>query len=579
MVRIDSSRHNIHRYNTTEKEPVPYYNLGNFGTAYYPLMFTTNYDIGFKHGFNSFYTYYVNKNNIKFFDTKTPYTHLAFIFGAKEEIIGGAEFAQNIKKQHNIAFAFKRNNFKGQSEYNQSIHHNLNVNYWFRSKSKFYDLKTAFIYNQVKNQENGGWAIDSVFKDNLYQGRKSFVETNMSTALNNYNQRELFAVQQFRIGEKVLDSINDSTKQKKIIPKYIIEHSIIYNNERFLFKAEKIDSAFFADSFLSADSTHDLTKTWNISNEVWFKNVAVDSINTLRYGVGINYSLIKYKNLSDKKYFNDVQLKAFVKDKFNSVPFYYSAEAKLDIAPYFFGDFNVDANLHYDFKNQMTMYAKLNISHTSPTKKEEQYISNHFIWSNDFKKIFNQTSTIGFVWKDQILNVALQNQFIKNYIYYDTVAYPKQYNQSLNVMQLFITKDFDFKFLYWSNQFWIQFINHKDIVRLPLFAMKESVYYKGGWFSGKLNAHIGFDIFYNSNFKANAYQPALATFYQQDKEKFKYYPIVDAFFTLNVKQTNVFMRFEHISQGMFKQKGIYTAPNYGYIDRAFRVGVFWNFYD
>jgi len=109
--------------------------------------------------------------------------------------------------------------------------------------------------------------------------------------------------------------------------------------------------------------------------------------------------------------------------------------------------------------------------------------------------------------------------------------------------------------------------------------MKQTLYYKGGWISGKLNAQLGFDLMYNTNFNGNAYNPSLAEFYHQNKEKLKFYPILDLFFRLQVKFTNIFFRVEHVNQGMFKQKGIYTAPNYGYLDRTFRVGVLWQFYD
>ena len=109
--------------------------------------------------------------------------------------------------------------------------------------------------------------------------------------------------------------------------------------------------------------------------------------------------------------------------------------------------------------------------------------------------------------------------------------------------------------------------------------MKQTLYYKGGWISGKLNAQLGFDILYNTNFRGNAYNPSLAAFYHQDNEKLKFYPIMDVFFNLHVKFTNIFLRVEHVNQGMFKQKGIYTAPNYGYLDRTFRAGITWQFYD
>ena len=105
------------------------------------------------------------------------------------------------------------------------------------------------------------------------------------------------------------------------------------------------------------------------------------------------------------------------------------------------------------------------------------------------------------------------------------------------------------------------------------------MYYKGGFISGKLNAQLGFDITYNMNFTGNAYNPALAVFYHQDKEQLKFYPVLDLFFDIHVKRTNIFLRVQHVNQGMFKQKGIYTAPDYGYMDRKFVAGITWQFYD
>lgn len=168
---------------------------------------------------------------------------------------------------------------------------------------------------------------------------------------------------------------------------------------------------------------------------------------------------------------------------------------------------------------------------------------------------------------------------IHHYIYNDTASIPQQYNKPLNVLVVKLQKDFNTKHIYSGTELYVQWVSNNNIVRLPVFAMKQTLYYKGGWISGKLNAYLGFDIMYNTNFKGNAYNPSLAVFYQQNNQPLKFYPVMDLFFSLRVRFTNIFLRVEHVNQGMFKQKGIYTAPNYGYLDRTFRVGVKWQFYD
>jgi hypothetical protein len=91
--------------------------------------------------------YSIIPNTVKYYDTKTPYTYLDFVFGGKEEIVGGAEFAINIKPNYSVAFNFHRNNFKGKSHIRFAISEFIFLQQWYRTKNNFYDLKVNFIYN------------------------------------------------------------------------------------------------------------------------------------------------------------------------------------------------------------------------------------------------------------------------------------------------------------------------------------------------------------------------------------------------------------------------------------------------
>ena len=64
----DSLVENFHRYNTTEKQFVPYHNLGNYGTASYSVMFTNENPIGFKHGFDAVDVYFIKPEKVKYFN-------------------------------------------------------------------------------------------------------------------------------------------------------------------------------------------------------------------------------------------------------------------------------------------------------------------------------------------------------------------------------------------------------------------------------------------------------------------------------------------------------------------------------
>ncbi len=577
----DSLLIDFHRYNTTEKELVPYHNLGNYGTAYYSVMFTNNNPIGFKHGFNSFDTYYIQPSTVKYFNTKTPYTQLDFVFGGKEEIVGGAEFAINIKPNVNLGFNFHRNSFKGKSAHQLSVHNLFSLQNSFTSKNNRYVLKAAFIYNGIKNEENGGWAQDDAFTNSFYKKNKEFVAVYLDDAINKWNERNLNFHQQINLGKKTTVQINDSTKRNVVIaPKYAITHDFEFSHWKFRYKDFETDSTYYPRLIFDTDSTDDYTKTWKLSNAVYFKNIQNDSTpKKLLFAVGLQYDFIRFKQRYTDEFIHDVKAKATIYNDNDSSFFNYALATTVDVAPNYIGDFEVDFLGKLNFKKSISVGVSGNVSMAEPTRKQEAYLGNHYAYINDFKKTFQLKTQIDFAWKKQLFFITAQNYFLQNYIYNDTASLPQQYTKPLNVFVAIVRKDFNTKHIYSGTSLYAQWISNKDIIRLPVFAMKQTLYYKGGWISGKLNAQLGFDLMYNTNFTGNAYNPALAVFYQQNTERLKFYPILDVFFRLQVKFTNIFFRVEHVNQGMFKQKGIYTAPNYGYLDRTFRVGVLWQFYD
>ncbi len=578
--RPDSLIENFHRYNTTEQQFFPYNNIGNYGTAYYSLMFTNDNPIGYKNGFNAFDLYFFKHEKIKYYKTKTPYTYLDFVFGGKEEIVGGASFAYNIKPNINFGFEYKRNNFKGKNLNQASIHNLFSFNHWFQSKNNFYDLKACFIYNGIKNQENGGWAVSDVYDNPLYTRNKSFAPVELNDAINKWSERNLAITQQFNLGPRQEVQINDSTHRKMVQPKFAIEHQLEFDHWKMYYKDYEKDSSFYDRLIYNTDSTQDYTKTWKVRNGFYFKNIKNDSApKKFMFAAGIQYDFIRYTQRFTNDFIHDLQLKATVYNLSDSALFGYSVAAAVDIAPKYIGDFNINFLGKLNFKKSISLGIKGDVSLASPAQKEQFYFGNHYTYSNTFNKVFQIKLEGVFEWKKQLLFIHLQDYVIKNYIYYDTASLPQQYNKPLNILVVKLVKNFNTKHIFSGTELYTQWVSNSNIIRLPTLAVKQTLYYKGGFISGKLNAQLGFDITYNMNFKGNAYNPSLAVFHLQEKDILKFYPILDVFFDIHVKRTNIFLRMQHVNQGMFKQKGIYTAPGYGFMDRKFLAGITWQFYD
>ena len=84
---------------------------------------------------------------------------------------------------------------------------------------------------------------------------------------------------------------------------------------------------------------------------------------------------------------------------------------------------------------------------------------------------------------------------------------------------------------------------------------------------------------YNSNYFGNAYAPAIGQFYVQNEQKLTFYPVVDVFLNVKIKKARIFVKMEHLNQGIFRQKGYYVSPNYAMPERLFRLGFSWAFYN
>jgi hypothetical protein len=146
----DTSIINIHLYNPVNKEKYPNVFLSNLGQAYKSLVFNDFRQIGYQPGFRQLDKYFIQSSEIKYFRTKTPFTELSYAFGQKLEQIFEGTHSQNIKKQNNIAFNYKRINSDGEFAQHKTSGNFVALNDWFSSKNGKYDLFAAFVLNNFK---------------------------------------------------------------------------------------------------------------------------------------------------------------------------------------------------------------------------------------------------------------------------------------------------------------------------------------------------------------------------------------------------------------------------------------------
>jgi hypothetical protein len=124
--------------------------------------------------------------------------------------------------------------------------------------------------------------------------------------------------------------------------------------------------------------------------------------------------------------------------------------------------------------------------------------------------------------------------------------------------------------------------DNEIILGLPKIAFYNSTYLKHMFnfraTGGKLLTMIGFDLFYNTKYYANAYMPSLTSFYRQTEKKLGNYPYFDAFLNVKLKRLRVYIKFEHLNSGWI-DKNYFSVLHYPRNERNLKFGLSWTFYD
>lgn len=572
----DTSIINIHLYNPIMQDKYPNLFLSNMGQAYKSLVFNDKRQIGYDPGFHQLDRYLIDLGEIKYFRTKTPFTELSYAFGQNLEQIFEGTHSQNIKKQNNTSFNYKRINSDGAFAQQKTAGNFVALNNWYSSKNGKYDLFAAFVLNNLKNQENGGLAIENVFKDPAYKKDRSIIPVNLDDALNKLSQKNIHFKQYFNpFRNSGLDTLSPFDYKA---PK-LLTHSFTWQNQKMEYTDTEFDSTFYEHYDYDSTFTNDRTNFFKISNAISFVAHSDTNISfSYQYETQIQYDFFNYRQYEFENKVQQLILSGNFLAYFNGEKSNLHAKASISLTPKYFGDFEIIGKYGLFQHSNKPLVISIKIQNASPTQKESFYTSNHIQWDIGHKKVFTNTFEANYLFKKWDLEVELKNNLVKNYIFYGENQLPQQLDKLLIAMQLYIRKDFNWKLFHLSIKAIGQINNQRESVRLPVFWQKTTLFYQGGFIKGRLKAQMGFDLNYNTNYKANSYNPATMEFYVQNQKSILFYPVLDVFFNIQIKSARIFFLSQHITSGLGKG-GYYVAPNYAMPDRSIKAGVIWQFFD
>lgn len=588
----DSSLLFFHR--NEYRQPAWYTTLGNFGSPARETIFTLNNTPGLRLGYDNWNVYRYTIDSVHFINTTRPYTSFSFMLGPKQMQWVDMMHTQNITPKWNFAFRVANNTSEGYYKMQKANGLNAYLSSNYKSEDDRLETKFAFIYNNFKNDENGGMLSDSLLSNPNYSNRASipvFIESglNASTSPIHNRQSELrfFLQNNYAWGKK--DSLynEDSTNvQYHFTPRFSIKHVLEIQTTRHKYQDALPNTAYydFYDSFafVGNDTVRSFQTHTSIDNKFSLNTfLGKDSqLVHVEAGIGIRNDWFntnyfdpegeRIKNNPSNPYLFGQLRKDALKDNQWS----YLADLTFFFAGQAIGNMKLDGKLSKSFPKlgQFTLGATQTI--VSPSYQQDIFKSSIFEINNDFGNTTN-TQLYANLWiKALKMNLGLRNQLIGNYIYLDESLKFQQYSTVFSILQFTGRKLFTFGAFSLDNEVvWQQKAGNAP-VNLPAFMLRHQLAYKAPMFKDRLDAYLGIEVRYHTPYKADGYSFVYNQYYYQDNITLDNVPALSAFFNFKVKRLRAFVIGDQLQQMLFP-KNIINAPGYAAGNAHIRFGFNW----
>lgn len=609
---LDTGITNFENYNPLTRPRSPRIHLGNIGVSQRPLLFEPSKTIGFDVGLHALDVYMLNPEDINYYNTRVPYTQLTLFngFGSSAEQLFKVTHTQNVKENWNVGFNLNFNGSKGFYSTSSVLGQNVSgldaaIFTWYESKSKRYNLLANATFNNLKAPETG-----SILNDSVYTSAPGTVffansaQVRLPNSYTNWNNKSLYLKQFYYLGR--IDSLNKGKDNSKVLPTQRVAHTFHVTGGRYNYIQSDPDTYnVFPDYYYSDKRSRDSLTYTHIQNEFlysfYLRSKSVKFVkNELKLDLGLVHDLWHYAQYVSDTTLNQYGAKYIHQDRVQNTTFQdITLKAKLG---YRFSDrIALDADFRQiaqgrDFGNYF-YDAKLTLAggkkagkiileaytqNSSPPLIYTDWISNHYIFHNDFSN--QKTTSLSFNYVNNPLQLDIKAEYflISNYLYFTADqggndAHPTQLGNDINLLKISIGKNLRWRSLHFDNFIVYQKTDYQSTLRTPELYTYSNLYISKTLFN-ILQSSFGVDVRYNSQYVAPSYAVDIGQFYNGPDVTFTSYPLARVYFKATLQRTNLFVAYDYANQNL-SSKGYYTVNRYPQQNALLKFGVSWTFYN
>lgn len=527
-----------------------------------------------------------------------------------------ADFAGNVNRNIGIGGFIDYLHSKGCFNYQAAKNFNFGLSVYYTGNR--YELQTFYQQYAHQNLENGGITDDRYITDPAaVQGGVTSVQyksipTRLSSAKNILNGAQFYMNHAYKIGYWSEEQVNDTLTRDIYIPVMKILYTFDYKHYRHTFSEKSVSSDFWENTYFDASKTWDNSKLNTISNTIgiymiegfrkWMKfglsAYATYQLNQFRLP-NAEYLEAKDEGSSDDQGSVNPQagsdgltpLPSTLPDAKHNQNFLfiggriekskgsilrYNADVRFGLSGDAAGDLELDGQILTDiplFGDTVAIEAHGAFHNTTPDWLTKHYVSNHFIWSNDFGKIRSVKfgGSLEIPWTRTRATIDVEN--IQNHIYFGENSLPQQHGGNVQIMTVGLNQNFKVGILNWNNRIAWQVSSDKTVVPLPELTVYSNLFIQTRLFK-VLHVQAGVDCDFYTKYKGYNYQPATMTFSTQQDTSLGGYPFCNAYINFRLYRARFYFMMSHVNQGLFGSSyNEFSLPNYPINPRRFQLGI------
>ncbi|MBC7775879.1 MAG: hypothetical protein H7246_10635 [Phycisphaerae bacterium] len=566
-------------YDPARRHDIDWGTLGNLGSAARPLLFKTQAIRGFDVGVHAFDLYMLRPERLEFYRNVGTFSDASFSQGRNQfETNLNARFARTFSGGTNFSLEYRTLNNLGQYRYQRDKHNALSMGLWV-PVGKRYDGFLIYTRNVIRQQENGGIVSDTIFGTGQFAGPiAAEVRLSHEAAYTRLDDEWLQLTQHLRLLGK------GATGKRSLRA----THTIGWNQQKYKFADQGsgeeglgADADFFDPVFLV-----DLRGIRHFVRLDRFDNTF--TINTFKtkdrgrpsdlLAVGLAHSYFKVNQEPREFKVSNLFLTGNVAIT-PSEKFAFTAQGALGVLENI-GEYQLQGNLSLGLGKAGKFRASLLSQIRPPALLFDQlFVSKRQIWNNDFAKPVENTLSASYALPLIGLEATARAHVVSNYLYFDQNSIAAQTTAPVQVTQLLIRENIKWGSVRFDNTVALQQANRTDVLRLPTWFSKNSLYFSGKVFKKRMLLNAGVDFRINSDFRPDGYHPLSWQFHLQDTLTQKPYPWIDLFVSFKVQSFRGFARYENCATWWDKTQVFYQTAGHPQPFGALRFGIAWRFMD